>query len=71
MPLFCGIYFRGPIMGYFIRYCPQFPARRPRVLPIGAPAINVNAGLCMKFVYEVQEIRLISPDNFADSCRQE
>ena len=68
MPLFCEICFRGPIVGYLFAIARDSPARRARVWPIGAPPINANAGLCMKFVYGVQEIRLISPDNFADSC---
>src|SRR2546426_10136887 len=60
--------FPWPDRGVSICYCPRFPARRARVWPIGAPPINANAGLCMEFVYGVQEIRLISPDNFADGC---
>jgi len=55
MPLFCEICLRGPIVGYFICYYPQFPARRPQLWPISAPPINANAG----FVYEVQKICLI------------
>ena len=59
MPLFREICFRGPIVEYLFAI-----ARNSR---LG----DRNYGQSRRFVYEVQEIRLISPDNFADSCRRE
>jgi hypothetical protein len=63
MPPFCEIFFRGPRVGIYL----LLPAIRG-----SATATRRVADKCERFfVYEVQEIRLISPDNFADSYWRE